>query len=118
MAINISNMAMGNNAHLVQDSARQKRAATPIEQKSDYPQPRQELPADVQRRMAAELQKMIVLPFDSRLQFLIDQESKEIRVKVIDNKTDKVIRELPPEELRRSSSKIRGATGSLVNREV
>ena len=58
------------------------------------------------------------LAFDRKLQFVLDQESSEITVKVIDKETDKVIKVLPPEELQRLHSGIREAIGFLVDRTV
>jgi flagellar protein FlaG len=38
---------------------------------------------------------------DRRMQFVVDHQSSEIIVKVIDNATEEVVRVLPPEELQR-----------------
>jgi flagellar protein FlaG len=66
---------------------------------------------------ASELER-ISLAFNRRLRFEIDHESKEIVVKVIDNETDKVIRELPPEELKRLHNNIRESIGVLFDQTV
>ena len=60
----------------------------------------------------------ISLAFDRRLKFVIDQESRQIIVKVIDNETDKVIKVLPPEELQRLHSRIRETLGFLFDTMV
>ncbi len=60
----------------------------------------------------------ISLVFNSRLKFVIDHESNEILIKVIDNETDKVIKVLPPEELQRLHSRIRETMGFLFDRMV
>jgi flagellar protein FlaG len=60
----------------------------------------------------------ISLAFNRRLKFEINQESREILIKVIDNETDKVIKVLPPEELQRLHSRIREAIGFLFDRLV
>ena len=60
----------------------------------------------------------IGLAFNRRLKFIIDQESRELIVKVIDNETDKVIKVLPPEELQRLHSRIRETMGFLFDRMV
>jgi flagellar protein FlaG len=60
----------------------------------------------------------ISLVFNSRLKFVIDHESNEILIKVIDNETDKVIKVLPPEELQRLHSRIRETIGFLFDRMV
>jgi flagellar protein FlaG len=48
--------------------------------------------------------EQLSIAFSRSLRFDIDQESREITVKVIDTKTDKVIKVLPPEELKRLNS--------------
>ncbi|MCL2070578.1 MAG: flagellar protein FlaG [Treponema sp.] len=60
----------------------------------------------------------ISLAFNRRLKFEIDQDSREITIKVIDNETDKVIKVLPPEELKRLHNNIRETMGSLFDRLV
>lgn len=56
------------------------------------------------------------LTYNRRLQFVVDQDSNEVIVKVIDNNTDEVVRVLPPEELQRL---YRGQReGSLLNERV
>jgi flagellar protein FlaG len=62
--------------------------------------------------------EQISLAFNRRLKFVIDEESKEIIIKVIDNETDKVIKVLPPEELQRLHSRIRETIGFLFDRMV
>jgi flagellar protein FlaG len=56
--------------------------------------------------------------FNKKLQFVVDQQSHEVIVKVIDKRTDKVIKVLPPEELQRLHRKLREAIGYLFNEEV
>jgi flagellar protein FlaG len=53
--------------------------------------------------------------FNRRLQFEVDQNSNQVIVKVIDKETDKVIMELPPEELQRLHKHIKQAIGLLFN---
>jgi flagellar protein FlaG len=72
-------------------------------------------PADIQA--AAELEQ-ISLAFNKRLQFVVDHESQEVTVKVIDSETDKVIKVLPPEELQRLHERIRETIGFLFDERV
>lgn len=65
----------------------------------------------------ADLQN-ISLAFNRRLQFIVDPESREILIKVIDSETDKVIKVLPPEELQRLHSRIRETMGFLFDERV
>jgi flagellar protein FlaG len=74
-------------------------------------------PASDIRKTTSDLEH-ISLAFNRRLKFVIDQESKEIIIKVIDNETDKVIKVLPPEELQRLHSRIRDTIGFLFDRMV
>ena len=66
---------------------------------------------------AADLER-ISLAFNKKLQFVVDHHSNEITVKVIDKETDKVIKELPPEELQRLHSKLRETIGFLFDERV
>jgi flagellar protein FlaG len=52
---------------------------------------------------------------NKELKFIVDHESHEIIVKVIDPETDKVVNVLPPEELRRVHSKIKETIGVLFD---
>jgi flagellar protein FlaG len=56
--------------------------------------------------------------FNKRLKFIIDYQSNEVIVKVIDRETDKVIKVLPPEELQRLNRKIKETIGFLVDENV
>ena len=60
----------------------------------------------------------ISLSFNKKLQFIIDQKSEQVMVKVIDANTDKVIKILPPKELQRLSSRIKEDIGFLFDETV
>ena len=66
---------------------------------------------------ASDLER-ISLVFDKKLQFVVDQHSNEVTVKVIDKETDKVIKELPPEELQRLHSNLKETIGFLFDERV
>ena len=53
-----------------------------------------------------------------RLKYSIDQATDQVIVKVIDGETDKVIKELPPEELQRIHSRLREAIGLLFDQMI
>jgi len=106
-----------------QDLPQEKRAPLPGEQKVSPEQYETSLPGgksakapDLQQT-TSELER-ISMAFDRRLKFEIDQQSKEILIKVIDNETDKVIKVLPPEELQRLHSRIRETFGFLFDKMV
>jgi flagellar protein FlaG len=66
---------------------------------------------------AAELEQ-ISMAFDKKLKFVVDHQSHEVIVKVIDSATDKVIKILPPEELQRTHRRIRETIGFLFDEKV
>ena len=66
---------------------------------------------------AADLQKL-GLAFNRKLQFVVDHNSNQVIVKVIDKETDKVIKELPPEELQRLHGYLKEAVGLLFDEMV
>ena len=66
---------------------------------------------------AADVQK-IGLAFNRKLQFVVDQNSNQVIVKVIDKDTDKVIKELPPEELQRLHNSLKETIGLLFDERV
>jgi flagellar protein FlaG len=66
---------------------------------------------------ATDLEK-VSLVFNKRLQFVVDHQSQEVLVKVIDKETDKVIKVLPPEELQRLHNKLRETIGYLFDQQV
>jgi flagellar protein FlaG len=69
-------------------------------------------------RAGVERLQKISLAFNKKLQFVVNHESNEITVNVIDPDTDKVIKVLPPEELQRLHSKIEEAIGFLFDEKV
>jgi flagellar protein FlaG len=56
--------------------------------------------------------------FNKKLQFVVDHQSHEVIVKVIDKETDKVIKVIPPEELQRLHRMLKETIGFLFNEEV
>jgi len=62
--------------------------------------------------------KRITTVFNRKLQFVVDHHSNEVIVKVIDKETDKVIKELPPEELQRLHRNLKEAIGLLFDEMV
>jgi flagellar protein FlaG len=71
------------------------------------------------QRVAADVEK-ISSSLNRKLQFVVDHESHDVTVKVIDPETDKVIKELPPEELQRlrSKSNVKESIGFLFDEEA
>jgi flagellar protein FlaG len=102
-----------------QDGARQARTA--ILQQFVAAMPSGKLPVERKSReinAAAENIEKVSLAFNKKLKFVVDHQSHEVTVKVIDRETDKVIKVLPPEELQRLHSRIREAIGFLLDELV
>ena len=130
MAMQVSSLSMGGApagvvlpAAAPQEFPQEKRLPLPGEPKAAIDQFEAAMPGG-RKSQAQDLQKTaadletISLTFNRRLKFEIDQESREILIKVIDNETDKVIKVLPPEELQRLHSRIRETIGFLFDKLV
>ncbi|MCK5568910.1 MAG: flagellar protein FlaG [Spirochaetes bacterium] len=55
--------------------------------------------------------------FNRRLDFRIHEETHRVVVKVIDTETDKVIKEIPPEQILQLAARIQEMIGLLVDEE-
>ncbi len=53
--------------------------------------------------------------FNKRLKFYVNREIGRVVVKVIDSTTDKVIKEIPPEEIQRLIARIKEAIGMVID---
>jgi flagellar protein FlaG len=95
-----------------QDGAHQARAAALQQFAAIKPQGEKKRP---EINIAAENIEKVSLAFNKRLKFVVDHQSHEVTVKVIDEETDKVIKVLPPEELQRLHSRIRETIGFLLD---
>jgi flagellar protein FlaG len=73
-------------------------------------------PVDMQSA-AAEVEK-VSLAFNKKLKFVVDHQSHEVTVKVIDPSTDKVIKVLPPEELQRLHARLKETIGVLFDEKI
>lgn len=85
-----------------------------VKENKDTVSEQKEKPQQVNRSTTSDLQG-IGQVFNRRLQFEVDQNSNQVIVKVIDKETDKVIKELPPEELQRLHKHIKQAIGLLYD---
>jgi flagellar protein FlaG len=124
----IAAVSMGNIGAVTQQELSQERAsrkdaeikAAAIEKfESTLPgnrPPQERKPVDI--RVATADLEHISLAFNKRLKFVVDHESQEVIVKVIDSQTDKVIKVLPPEELQRLHDRIKETIGFLFDERV
>jgi len=129
MGMQVLTSMMGSGALAApQDPTSGRRMPLPIEQNTGSAQTdsgqaeaaisaRQSAGSRDSNRVASDLEQ-INNNFDRRLQFVLDQESRDITVKVIDRQTDTVIKVLPPEELQRLNNVMGDTTGVLLDRTM
>ena len=77
----------------------------------------QKVKPQIIRSTTADLQQ-VGLVFNKKLQFVVDHNSNQVTVKVIDKETDKVIKVLPPEELQRLHRNLKDTIGFLFDERV
>lgn len=73
---------------------------------------------DLEIDQIAEDLRVVSRAFDRRLKFSINRELNQVVVKVIDTETDKVIKELPSQEIQRLHVAIREAIGLLIDEVI
>ena len=52
------------------------------------------------------------------LRYSINRETNEVIIKVVDKSTDKVIKEIPPESLRRLQARLKEQLGLLIDKNI
>ena len=75
-------------------------------------------PDEAEVREAVETLEQGFRLLNHRLQLSMNQEINRVVVKVIDRTTDKVIREIPPEQIQRMAAKMREMVGLLVDEKI
>ena len=122
MGMQVSSLSIGDPASYTRELTREKNPPLLGEQRFSPEQVEANIRGDKSQapdleQIASNLEQ-ISIAFNRRLKFEISETSKEVIVKVIDNETDKVIRELPPEELQRLHSRVEETIGFLIDRKV
>ena len=59
-----------------------------------------------------------VAAFNHRIRLSVNEEINQVIIKVVDARTDKVIKEIPAEEIQRMTAKIREMIGLLVDEQI
>jgi flagellar protein FlaG len=80
-------------------------------------QPQPELPGQDLDHAAKILEQTFRL-FNKRLKITVNDEIERVVVKVIDGTTDKVIKEIPPQELQRLIARIKETIGLLFDEKI
>ena len=124
MGIQISSLSAGGSIAIPvqQEFPKEKLPPLPIEQQAALEKPKSQPQASAKPssldKYISDLENISQAFNNRRLKFVVDQDSREIIIKVIDNETDKVIKVLPPEELQRLHSSIRETIGVLFDKLV
>jgi flagellar protein FlaG len=92
------------------------RAAAREKMQASLPGNKEIHPADMESAVA-EIEQ-VTLAFNKKLKFVVDHQSHEVTVKVIDPETDKVIKVLPPEELQRLHRRLKETIGVLLDERI
>ncbi len=74
--------------------------------------------AEVDIRLAMEGLEKQITRFNRRFEFRLDQQINRVVVKVIDRDTDKLIKEIPPEEIQHLIARLRETMGLLVDQKI
>lgn len=69
------------------------------------------------RKIVEQIQSIANM-FDRKLQFQINRELNDVIVKVIDSRTDKVIREIPSAEIQKLQLRIKETLGLLFDESI
>jgi flagellar protein FlaG len=92
------------------------RAAALEKMQASLPGNKELRPTDMES-VVAEIEQ-VTLAFSKKLKFVVDHQSHEVTVKVIDPETDKVIKVLPPEELQRLHRRLKETIGVLLDERI
>jgi flagellar protein FlaG len=92
------------------------RAAVLEKMQASLPGNKEIRPVDMES-VVAEIEQ-VTLAFNKKLKFVVDHQSHEVTVKVIDPETDKVIKVLPPEELQRLYRRLKETIGVLLDERI
>jgi len=96
---------------------RADRVTRPAKEQEDQVQQEGQVTRDSLEKAIAELNKATDF-VDKRLRFSIHEESERMQVFVIDNKTQEVIKEIPPEEFLNIVARIQEMVGLLLDERV
>jgi flagellar protein FlaG len=69
-------------------------------------------------RRSAELLEQTFRLFNKKLRFSVNEEINRVVVKVLDARTDKLIKEIPPAEIQRLIARIKETIGLLFDEQI
>jgi flagellar protein FlaG len=88
----------------------------PVSAETVAPKPSAKEPVDL-KTVIRDIQR-VSDAFNRHLTFTLNEKLGQVVVKVVDNDTDKVVREIPPKELQRVYERIREVMGVLFDKSA
>jgi len=88
-----------------------------VERKDELPSAREEIPREDVERATDKLNRLMGL-IDKRLRFDLNEESDQIMVRVIDQDTEDVLKEMPPKRVLELLHSLTDIAGLLVDQKV
>lgn len=88
-----------------------------VERKDELPSAREEIPREDVERATDKLNRLMGL-IDKRIRFDLNGESDQIMVRVIDQDTDDVLKEMPPKRVLELLHSLTDVAGLLVDQKV
>jgi flagellar protein FlaG len=82
------------------------------------PQPAEEKPSRAEVESQARALEKTFLAFNRRVRLSVNEEINQIIIKVVDSQTDKVIKEIPAEEIQHLIARIKETIGLLVDEKI
>jgi flagellar protein FlaG len=96
------------------DSAHNPKQGAPVSQTVKS----RELPVSIDIREAVKNLEKMVAQFNRRFDISVNESINRIVVKVIDTETDKVVREIPPEEIQHLLARLYDMMGMFINERI
>jgi len=81
------------------------------------PQPRQPVDRATLESQAKALEKTF-LAFNHRVELSVNEVIDQVVIKVVDKDTDRIIKEIPPEEIQHMIARIKETIGLLVDEKI
>lgn len=88
-----------------------------VEKKDNIPSAREEVPREEVEKTIEKLNRLMGL-FEKRMKFEVHEEANRIMVKIIDEKSGEVLREVPPKKILDMLSSFAEYVGILIDKKV
>jgi flagellar protein FlaG len=119
MELEISGVPAEQQAAQTRKTAKKERNPEPVrvvKRPEPKPEPHPLLQQEIQRYLDDFIR--VAESYNRKLSYSINRELGEIVVKVIDRETDKVIKEIPPEDIQRLHARIKEMIGILFDEQI